>query len=1319
MSTTNLTELRQRAEQALALTRQELNRTPNQWETADLQRLVEELHVYQTELEIQNQELQQSQVSQALILDKYRSLFDYLPLPALLVDERGFIVEGNRKAGEFLGMRSFYTGQRYAVAHFIDTSHRLKIQEVLRDTDVCSEPVIIPLISVRTRDCSFVPCDIHVLRQQRENRLDRHILLLLVDKRHEVALTTLSESLEKAKDAAESLTFEQAARLREQNRQLLDTQFAMDKVGIAIHWVDPETGQFTYVNERAAEMLGYSVEEMLTLCVPDIDPGFPPGKFTDAMEIVRFLQQIRFESTNRTKEGREFPVEVVLHYNKAEEDRPARFIGFVTDITQRKQAQIQLQRFEAIINSSEDAIIGKTLDGIVTTWNKGAEEIFGYSAEEIIGSSLNKLFPPGFNNDEENEIIKRISENETIRHFETTCLHKDGRLVYISVAISPILDEQGNIIGMSKIARDITTRKKLEEGNIQLLQALDESPDFVGIADLDGHVIYVNAGGRRLIGADIRSDFIDRRIYDFHPPWAVKKVFHEALPSVMETGRWQGELALNEEDGCTEIPVAATIFSLKDKKGKITALATIQSDLTNYKEREMELRSNEARLDFLLSSSPAIIYTCQTKPPYSATFISQNVQDLMGFNASQFIQDPNFWIDHIHPDDRKEVFTHLQEIFVHGHHQHDYRFQMPDGRYRWIHDRLRIVFSPNGTPVEMVGYWSDIDDLKKIETELINAKEAAEAANQAKSAFLATMSHEIRTPLNAIIGMAYTLGLSKLNTDQRLQLATIESASRSLLAQINDVLDLAKIEAGEIVIEAVHFNPQQIIQSVANLFRSLIQQKGLIFHVHEAWEGYPAVLEGDVHKIQQLLTNLIGNAIKFTSTGHIDLKLEIVNQNEEIVTLRFAVSDTGIGISPAVIAKIFRPFSQADASITRKHGGTGLGLFLVKQLAERMGGRVGVDSRVGKGSCFWFDLPFRTVFANNEVSLNGQADLSDLESTNSQWLPGVRVLVVDDSDMNLAVCQRLLEHQGATVTLCSSGKAALQQIISTHDGFDLVLMDVQMPEMDGYETTCRLREIHHKLPILALTAGATVNDREHALAVGMDGFLSKPIDPTQLIRSVRQHVERAQNRSLPIRERQEEILSEVNGWPVVAGLDTDAVRCRLAGDKTLFLKLLDDFFERSVELLGQAGQAVTIGQPKAAAAALHNFRGQAGNIGATTLAAEAGRLERGAQQGQLTAEQLDLCLSQLKSFTQTMTRWRQTQLPLIAAVQNDAPPLDTDTLAVFKKNLARQNAAALYTFESHAANLRTMLGPTVYQEFDAAMNRIDFANALRLLNESI
>lgn len=432
----------------------------------------------------------------------------------------------------------------------------------------------------------------------------------------------------------------------------------------------------------------------------------------------------------------------------------------------------------------------------------------------------------------------------------------------------------------------------------------------------------------------------------------------------------------------------------------------------------------------------------------------------------------------------------------------------PDGSSTWITSRGERVLDIQGRPIALRGTAADITTLKEQQRLLREAREEAETANRAKSHFLSIMSHEIRTPLNAIVGTSYLLDLDGMNDKQSADLQTINSSSKSLLNLINDLLDFSKIEAGKIKINKQPFSLQEVLDDLRSMFSNLAAEKSLDLSISDLPDGLPTMIGGDSQRIKQILTNLLSNAIKFTSKGQVDLKIsEYANETTSQVFLRFQVVDTGIGISADSFPKLFTPYTQADSSTSQKFGGTGLGLFIVRKLTELMKGELRLESHVGQGTTVTVDLELAKCDEILEGNLNSNKNFYQLSIPGVAYnLKDTRIMVVDDNALNLEITERILEHEGVEVVLCESGQEALQ-ILNKDKTFNLVLMDLRMPGMDGFETTRQIRQtISQTLPILALTSGSDNLAKGRALASGMNGFLTKPIDPSVLLGAASEHI---------------------------------------------------------------------------------------------------------------------------------------------------------------------------------------------------------------------
>jgi PAS domain S-box-containing protein len=465
----------------------------------------------------------------------------------------------------------------------------------------------------------------------------------------------------------------------------------------------------------------------------------------------------------------------------------------------------------------------------------------------------------------------------------------------------------------------------------------------------------------------------------------------------------------------------------------------------------------------------------------------------------------------IHPADRAAVDVAIRDALAGvngGVYDREFRVVWPDGSVHWLAGHGRAYFQGEGDerrPVRFIGVSMDITHRKEAEEELRLAKQAAEAANEAKSQFLANMSHEIRTPMTAVLGFTELMIQPDSSPEERHEyLEIVQRSGKGLLQLIDDILDLSKIEAGKVTVESVDCSPRHIVDEVLSLMCVQANEKLLQLEA-SCHAGVPLAIRTDPIRLRQILVNLVGNAIKFTSSGQVRIDVSLAGGTRPM--LDFAVSDTGIGISPEHQAEIFRPFSQADASLTRRFGGTGLGLAISRRLAKMLGGEITVRSELGKGSTFTLSIDAGTATQLPPVAHDEE---SNLEPTPAISRLHGRVLLVEDTPANQHLIEAILSKAGLEVELAASGEEGCRKALRSaaeDRPFDLILLDMQMPGIDGYEAARRLRQQHWQRPIIALTAHAMAGDREKCMAAGCNDYLAKPITRHGLMETVARHLD--------------------------------------------------------------------------------------------------------------------------------------------------------------------------------------------------------------------
>jgi PAS domain S-box-containing protein len=787
---------------------------------------------------------------------------------------------------------------------------------------------------------------------------------------------------------------------------------------------------------------------------------------------------VRFEAQHTGQDG---SVDVFDFSLKPATDDVGRVIFIVSEarrITERKRAEEAGATLAAIVSSANDAIIS-TRDAVIQTWNTGAERLLGWSAAEAIGQDVTLLLPPTRLH-EKQDIMARLNRGEPVPHFDTVRRRKDGSLVDVSFAISPVkLD--GEIIGASAIIRDISERKltqaALSASEERWRALLASIPGMVFTADANGENEFVNDYFYAFTGLSPDLGLRGGWVQSVHPDDR-ERAYARWMHCVRTGEPYENELRIRRHDGVYRWFRARGV-ALRDEHGRIVKWAGGTLDIEDIKQTQLALSESEERFRLLAQNIDRVFWFAELEPE-RVVYVSPAFEQLWGVSADRLYDNPRLWIDMIHPEDRSNVRRAFQN-WITGRaktYNIEYRILRHDGEVHWMHDRGIVIGFKDGLPYKLGGIVKDVTERKR-------AEEERKEADRRKDEFIATLAHELRNPLAPIRNVISLLQLKgSLQPDVQRARDVISRQIDHLTRLIDDLLDVSRITSDKLELRKERVNLAEVINLAVESSHPFIDQ-----HHHKLsllLPGKPIYLNADKIRLAQVITNLLSNAAKYTpDEGRITLSAE---HNGEEVAVR--VTDNGIGIAPNQLPNIFDMFYQANRSYEQLHGGLGIGLTLVRRLVEMHGGQVEAHSGgIDQGSEFVVHLPIRGEQARP------QNETAGAEPTSATVR---RILVVDDLGEIAETLAELLRFDGHDVEIATDGLKAIE--IAETFRPSVVLLDIGMPKLNGYEVASKIREQPwgKDMVLIALTGWGQEKDRNRSRQAGFNAHLLKPFDYPEL-----------------------------------------------------------------------------------------------------------------------------------------------------------------------------------------------------------------------------
>ena len=836
-------------------------------------------------------------------------------------------------------------------------------------------------------------------------------------------------------------------------------------------------------NWRFADMLGRTPQEVTGLYTWEYEAVMRESEIREIFGDFSSINAV-FETRHRRKDGTVFDVEVSTA--GASIGDISCVIAICRDISERKQAERQVRQseehFRALFELSQDGFVLADPQGRFLDANKAYCALTGYSLPELRAlGDFYAITPEKWRNWQRTEIWENLLlKTGDTGVYQKEYIHKDGHVFPVELRDFAVYDEEGKVKYAWGIVRDISERTQTEERMRTLIQVIEQSPVCIVMTDAFGNIEYVNPKFTQISGYSF-EEVKGQNPRILNSGQKSVEEYKELWTTISSGRQWRGEFLNKHKDGSLYYE-SALIAPILDARGEIVHYVAIKEDITQRRRTEEELRKKEINFKKIVDILPQLVSYVDREMRYrfvNSAYASFFPADPIGKCVREVIGDDAF----------EKSKRHIEQVFLGKTVHFSATLPYPGIGERFIDVYLIPDYSSQGTVEGYYAILNDLSHLKKIEDSLRRAKDEAETASRLKSEFLANMSHEIRTPLNGILGMLQLMQSTNLDAEQQDCLYTAIKSSERLTRLLSDILDISKIEADKLVFREHPFDIEDVEQALKELFSQAIKERKVTYAFRRD-SHVPRQVVGDEARLVQVLFNLVGNSLKFTEAGSVTVDVSVLPFTAGApLRLLFSVRDTGLGMSDQTQLDIFEPFIQSDGSYTRKHQGVGLGLTIVRKLVQRMGGTLCMDSALGEGTSIYFSLPLSPAA---ECGLDAEC-----VPGNTDALRGLKVLMVEDDAVNLLCGQRLLQNAGCVVTSARNGQEALERLLD--EAFDLVLMDIQMPVLDGIQTTKAIRHAApfahiSDIPIIALTAHAMAGDQEKFLAAEMNGYMSKPFD---------------------------------------------------------------------------------------------------------------------------------------------------------------------------------------------------------------------------------